>query len=701
MEVSRMNAKRQKGQSLGLKIGIIISSVLLLVLGGKAVVDIFMQYKATVQTAEKVKLEETKSLANHLEKEMFQIYQSGMTIKFFIENYIQRTPKETINGDFITAAASNIYKQNASIKAIGICFEKGTFGRYDKFMKFVEGSKENIEINDTDCSNRHWFIDTLKQKKIILLDPYIDYDDGDMVTSYAFPIMQNAQAIGVILIDISIGKIQDDLSSLSNGKEDFKALLTDRGDFIANAMDESQIAKNLFSQAPEAERNVRQALLEGYNITEETLAGSDTKGKIVYVPVTFGGVDNTWCLESVTSMDYLLKDAKRSAYLNVIFNLVLVLGVGVIVVLLLLKKVSTPLSFIESAIVKFADYHLDISEEAKQAAKYMESDDEIGSVVRAMKKLNGNLTGIIARITEQAENTAATAEELTSTAQNVTSSGTEVAAAVNNIAQGASSQAQDAQSAAGSVEKSNQLLNEMLVVLEDLTKATQTITLNKEEGNRSLDALLVAAEETNKASTIIEETTMQTNESAEKISNAGDMIQSISSQTNLLALNAAIEAARAGDAGRGFAVVAEEIRKLAEQSTGFTGEIKQTIDELREKTEKAVESIKKVEEIVKTQNSKLKETEEKFQKISESVDHAKEIVGILGASSKKIESENKNIVRVVENLSAISQENVTTTEKASASVDVQTRSITNISHASENLANIAIQLREEVSKFRL
>ncbi len=81
-------------------------------------------------------------------------------------------------------------------------------------------------------------------------------------------------------------------------------------------------------------------------------------------------------------------------------------------------------------------------------------------------------------------------------------------------------------------------------------------------------------EQNNQAAQNIYEIIISNNEGASKIETASSIIQNIATQTNLLALNAAIEAARAGDAGKGFAVVSDEIRKLAEQSSSFTSEIK-------------------------------------------------------------------------------------------------------------------------------
>ena len=81
-----------------------------------------------------------------------------------------------------------------------------------------------------------------------------------------------------------------------------------------------------------------------------------------------------------------------------------------------------------------------------------------------------------------------------------------------------------------------------------------------------------------------------------------NLIKDIAEQTNLLALNATIESARAGEAGKGFAVVASEVKNLASQTGQATEDIEKQILNVQSETQRSVEAIKGIGEIISSIN---------------------------------------------------------------------------------------------------
>jgi len=389
--------------------------------------------------------------------------------------------------------------------------------------------------------------------------------------------------------------------------------------------------------------------------------------------------------------------SQQGIRLSIIISMIISLTLVVLMILVILSIVR-PIAGITEIINKQA--RLDFSYDQNSAAStYVTKSDEIGVMTRALKIMEDNVREFILKTSDASEQVAAASQELTATSQQSATASNEVAKTIESISSGAGEQAIDTEKSVKNVQNLGQTLGKDAEYLADLNSAASDIDTKKNEGFTILKDLVDKTRQNNQAAQNIHEIILGNNESATKIEEASAMIQNIATQTNLLALNAAIEAARAGEAGRGFSVVADEIRKLAEQSNSFTRDIKAVIDELKSSSQNAVIKVQEVMTIVETQASSVKQTEDKFAQIAVSIDLVKGIIHKLNTSSEVME-ENKNILLgIMQNLSAIAQENAAATEQASASIEEQSAAIEEIANSSEGMALIAQELRGLIQKF--
>ena len=342
--------------------------------------------------------------------------------------------------------------------------------------------------------------------------------------------------------------------------------------------------------------------------------------------------------------------------------------------------------------------NLDVSEDISD--RLLSRQDEIGMLAVSFQRIIDNLRIFVVQIGDSSSMLSKSSQELTVSSSESAAASEEVARAIEDIAKGASEQAMDTEVGANHINDLGSLVERNEDYLRKLNDSTKDADKLKDEGILIIGDLVKATEASNNATKEIRDLIISTNESAEKIENASNMISNIAEQTNLLALNAAIEAARAGEAGRGFAVVADEIRKLAEESNRFTEDITVVVTDLNNKTNHAVTTMEEVTSITELQSKNVSDTNDKFIGIANSIENMSSVIHMINESGKQMIEKKDMIIEIIQNLSAISEENAAGTQEASASVEEQTATMAEIASASEGLGRLAIDLQEGISKFK-
>ena len=280
-------------------------------------------------------------------------------------------------------------------------------------------------------------------------------------------------------------------------------------------------------------------------------------------------------------------------------------------------------------------------------------------------------------------------------------SSNEILSSSEEIAKSSSEQAIATENGLKKAYELGNIVEENNHLLQSVTETSDAILLNANEGVIHVEELSDKVKQTSNSINTINEVIKKTNKSAMDIKEASDIISAIAKQTNLLALNAAIEAARAGESGRGFAVVADEIRNLAERSTESTKYIDSIIEELQTNSNNALEEMETTNKIVEEEINSVKSTSDKFKEILVSVDNNTKGVSSLNESVTEMTKIQQDIMEMIENLSAIAQENAAGTEESIASIEEQANHMDNLTKELEKIENLNKELNATISFFKI
>jgi methyl-accepting chemotaxis protein len=293
------------------------------------------------------------------------------------------------------------------------------------------------------------------------------------------------------------------------------------------------------------------------------------------------------------------------------------------------------------------------------------SNDELGKLINALNNAKEKMKLVVENILVQAQVVTASSEELSATLEEMSSN-------FQNIDQNTSGIVKN-------ILGVNAITEELSLTMEEVNSGINQLATNSTESSQQ-------SIEIKERATDIKENGFNSKEVADKlyeekqnkilnaieqgkvVSEIGMIAQSIASiaeQTNLLALNANIEAARAGEHGKGFAVVANEVKVLAEQSSGY---------------------VKNIQNVVSSVQAAFDNLSGNSKDILYYIDNSvKKDYDLLIDTGEKYENDAAFISDLSQNIASMSEELNASTEEISAVVQTIAENMKNTKHNSEEI----------------
>lgn len=404
--------------------------------------------------------------------------------------------------------------------------------------------------------------------------------------------------------------------------------------------------------------------------------------------------------ELISNMQELSEETTSKLYLTrivLVASLLMAIVIGVIVAFLFARLISKPLNKVVDLAKRAECGDLTI----KKADFGYDGTDEIGTLVDAISSMVSGQEQVTRKVIELTKNVTDEAQTLAATSQETNASMEEIRASIQDVNR-------LSESNAAALEQSNAGISEMAEgassVARSSTDGAEDVEKTGNITEKAVSMVESVIEEMNavgKKSSENEDQIRKLAESVEHISSFVTVITNIADQTNLLALNAAIEAARAGEAGRGFAVVADEVRKLAEESGNAAKSVSQLISSLQANAKSAISGTRESAEIIKDTLHRAGDAQKALNESISSIKHVNEVIQNIAAVAEEQAASSKEMAAAISTVTNGMNEVNNRINAVHQSTDGASTAAENVATSAATLSSLAETLNRLLLHFKL
>lgn len=329
------------------------------------------------------------------------------------------------------------------------------------------------------------------------------------------------------------------------------------------------------------------------------------------------------------------------------------------------------------------------------------SDDALGELGQSFNSMIDRLKELLQETMVMSAHISESGRDIFSRNEEINRLLGDVSAAMSDLAAGASEISGGVSSSFSTLKDIENKVSGYTSSARRINKASQETLRLVKKGNEAMETQTQGIRHNVIATDNVSSTISELVKEALGITKIAGTISEIASQTNLLSLNASIEAARAGEHGLGFSVVAQEVRTLAEESAKSAREVFVLVRNIEQGVHEALQNMKVNENIVKHQVSAIEETKKVFGDMVEGIMFVSEQMNHFEEESERMLESARQMSVVMEKIASITQESAAATEQVSASMAVNTGSVTEVVSLTEQMIHSVIRHQRNIQIFRL